>query len=121
LVEISRSIQVTVQVFAYLRDCLPAGVERGRIVVDVPEHADLRALFDYLGFDRCLPGDRRLVDELDSWQVSLNGEFVLDLKHELRSGDQVLVFPHIAGGSGADHKPCLQIMTAVYWSCHNGI
>lgn len=104
----SRSIQVTVQVFSYLRNCLPPGAERGRVVVDLPEYADLRVLFDQLGFDRCLPGGRRLIDELDSWQVSLNGEFVLDLARELRAGDQVLIFPHIAGGSGLGGKSCLQ-------------
>lgn len=109
MVETGPSVLVTVQVFAYLRDCLPPGAERGRVVVELPENTDLQVLFDRLGFDRCLPGGRRLVDELDSWQVSLNGEFVTDLRRELHSGDQVLVFPHIAGGCDTEDVPCLPI------------
>jgi molybdopterin converting factor small subunit len=89
---------VVVQVFSFLRDCLPPGAERGRVSVKLLESATLRDLLTHLDLNRCLSNGRRLEDELDSWQVSVNGEFIFDLNRELQSGDQVLIFPHLAGG-----------------------
>jgi molybdopterin converting factor small subunit len=91
-------MQVVVQVFSFLRDCLPAGAERGRVSVELTEGATLQDLITHLDLNRCLSDGRRLEDELESWQVSVNGEFTFDLKQELRPGDQVLIFPHLAGG-----------------------
>jgi molybdopterin converting factor small subunit len=91
-------MQVVVQVFSFLRDCLPPGAERGRVTVELPEGASVQNLFAQLELNRCLPDGRRLEDELNSWQVSVNGEFVFDLNGELQSGDRVLVFPSLAGG-----------------------
>jgi molybdopterin converting factor small subunit len=55
-------------------------------------------LFGRLGLGRCLGGEIDPQKFTNSWQVSVNGEFVLDLNTSIGEGDQVLVFPHIAGG-----------------------
>ena len=91
-------MQVDIQLFSFLRDCLPPGATRGRVTVELAAGATLQDLLDHLELNRCLSGGRRLEDELDSWQVSVNGDFVVDLDRELQPGDQILVFPHLAGG-----------------------
>lgn len=91
-------MQVEVQLFSFLRDCLPPDTERGRITVELSAGNTVDDLFKQLELNRCLPGDRSLEAELDSWQISVNGEFVSDLSRVLQPGDQVLVFPHMAGG-----------------------
>lgn len=91
-------MQVEVQLFSFLRDCLPKGAERGRMTVELKAGNTVKDLFDLLQIDRCMPDGRHLANELHSWQVSVNGEFLSDLSRELKPGDQVLVFPHMAGG-----------------------
>jgi molybdopterin converting factor small subunit len=91
-------MQVVVQLFSFLRDCLPPGTERGRVTVEMTTGSTAKDLFAQLELNRCLPGGRRIEDELTSWQVSVNGEFISDLNRVLHGGDHVMVFPHMAGG-----------------------
>jgi molybdopterin converting factor small subunit len=91
-------MQVHVQLFANLRDCLPEGSQRGKALVELPEPASLADLFDFLGVERCISGSNSFEEQLSAWQISLNGEFTQDLGASLHEGDQVIVFPHMAGG-----------------------
>jgi molybdopterin converting factor small subunit len=91
-------MKVYIQLFSTLRDCLPPEAERGRASLDLPEGASLEALFDQLGVERCLGKGQTFAAQIDSWQVSVNGEFTRDLSRALQDGDQVVVFPHMAGG-----------------------
>ena len=90
-------MKVQVQLFANLRDCLPEDAERGRAHVGLPEGASLIELFDSLGVERCISGGS-IAEHASAWQISVNGEFIQDLQLTLRDGDQVIVFPHMAGG-----------------------
>jgi molybdopterin converting factor small subunit len=93
-----RSINVQIQLLSILRACLPEGAERGQATVELPEGATLNDLFDQLRLERCLSGAASFAEQLDSWQISLNGAFTQDLDQILRDQDKVIVFPHIAGG-----------------------
>jgi len=91
-------LKIQVQLFSTLRDCLPTEAERGRALVNMPPGANLQDMFDRLGVDRCLGSGKTFAQQIDSWQVSVNGEFTRDLSRALQDGDQVVVFPHMAGG-----------------------
>jgi molybdopterin converting factor small subunit len=91
-------MKIQVQLFANLRECLPDHAERGRAVVEILDGSSLRDLFDHLGVDQCLGQNISLADQIESWQLSVNGEFTQDLDRVLMDRDQVIVFPHMAGG-----------------------
>jgi molybdopterin converting factor small subunit len=91
-------MKVQVQLFANLRECLPESAERGRADVNLPEGSSLIELFDVLGVERCMSGGASFEEQASAWQISVNGEFLQDLHLMLRDGDQVIVFPHMAGG-----------------------
>ncbi len=91
-------MKINVQLFSTLRECLPPATERGRLMVDLPVGASLQVLFDRLGVERCLGSGKTFAGQIDSWQISVNGEFTRDLGRLLQEGDQVIVFPHMAGG-----------------------
>mgnify|MGYP001263405095 CR=1 FL=1 len=91
-------MKVQVQLFSSLRSCLAPDAERGKVILELPEAANLRSLCNALEIERCLPASNGLEELLKSWQVSINNEFVLDLDHPLQDGDQVMIFPHMAGG-----------------------
>lgn len=77
-------MKVSVRLHAVLRDLLPGG--NGDI--DLPDGATVTALLDQLGIDAEL---REL--------VTVNGEQVADFESTgLREGDEVQVFPAVAGG-----------------------
>jgi molybdopterin converting factor small subunit len=91
-------MQIQIQLFANLRDCLPEGSQRGKALVELSEPASLADLFDFLDVERCISGSESFAEQISAWQISLNGEFTQDLGIELHDGDQVIVFPHMAGG-----------------------
>ena len=91
-------MKIQVQLFANLRECLPEGAERGRASIDLPEGGCLVDLFDALGVERCMSGGASFVEQASAWQISVNGEFTHDIHLTLYDGDQVIVFPHMAGG-----------------------
>lgn len=87
-------IQVQVQLFSTLRACLPPGSERGKATISLPEGATLRDLLTQLGVDEYLGYEAAQ----SGWQMMVSHQPVLDLQHVLQDGDQVMVFPAIAGG-----------------------
>jgi molybdopterin converting factor small subunit len=91
-------MKVDVQLFANLRDCLPEGSQRGKARVELLEPANLADLFEFLGVERCISATESFAAQISAWQISVNGEFTQDLGLELQDGDQVIVFPHMAGG-----------------------
>ena len=91
-------MDVNIQLFSILRECLPEGSERGRAVVVLQEGSRLMDLFDALDLKRCLSEGKDFVEQLNSWQISLNGEFLNDINVVLKDGDLVIIFPHMAGG-----------------------
>jgi molybdopterin converting factor small subunit len=91
-------IQVHVQPFSILRDCLPPGSERGQATVSLPEGATLADLATHLGIDRYLGCDAAELTATASWQVLVSGQFELDMRLALQDGDKVRIFPPISGG-----------------------
>jgi hypothetical protein len=68
-------MQIHVQLFSILRDCLPAGSERGQATVNLPEGATLADLVSRLGIDRHLGCNAAELTATASWQVLVSGQF----------------------------------------------
>ncbi len=99
-------MKVRVRLHAVLRDLLPAG--RGEI--ELPETACVKDLLDQLQIDEEL---REL--------VTVNGDQISDFSKQLSDGDDVQVFPAVAGG--AARSPYLDegirlFNTGQYFMCH---
>jgi molybdopterin converting factor small subunit len=91
-------IQIHVQLFSFLRDCLPPEAERGQATISLPEGATLANLTTHLGIDRRLGCAAMELTARASWQVMVSGQFELDMGRALQDGDQVRIFPPISGG-----------------------
>lgn len=91
-------MQIQVQLFSILRDCLPPEAERGQATVTLPGGATLSDLVTHLGIDRQLGYEAGEVTSKASWQVMVSGQFELDMGRVLKDGDQVSIFPPITGG-----------------------
>ncbi len=96
-------MQIHVQLFSILRDCLPPeaeaqGSSRGKATITLPEGATLADLVSHLGVDRHLGCTAAELTSKASWQVMVSGQFELDMEHVLQDGDQVRIFPPISGG-----------------------
>jgi molybdopterin converting factor small subunit len=91
-------MQIHVQLFSILRDCLPPGSERGQATVSLPDGATLADLASHLGIDRYLGCDAAELTATASWQVLVLGQFELDMDRVLQDGDEVRIFPPISGG-----------------------
>ena len=89
---------IQIQLFANLRDCLPSDSRRGKAEVEIPDGSNLQDLIDHLGIEQCLGEGVSIADQIESWQISIDGEFIHDLERVLTNGNQVIVFPHMAGG-----------------------
>lgn len=91
-------MQIQVQLFSFLRDCLPRDAEGDRATIGLPENATLSDLVKHLGIDRHLGFES--ADEIvkAGWQVMVSGQFELDMERILQDGDEIRIFPPIAGG-----------------------
>lgn len=91
-------MQVHVQLFSILRKCLPPDAERGHATITLPKGATLADLVTHLGIDRCLGYGAAELTSRASWQVLVSNQFELDMGRVLQDGDEVRIFPPIAGG-----------------------
>lgn len=91
-------MRIDVQIFSILRDCLPPDAERGQATLSLPEGATLADLVAHLGIDRRLGYGATDVVAKAGWQVIVSGKYEPDMERVLRDGDQVRIFPPVAGG-----------------------
>jgi len=91
-------MQVHVQLFSILRDCLPPDAQRGRATLTLPEGATLTDLVRHLGIDRHLGYQVSEVVGKAGWQVMVSGRYEADLGRVLQDGDEVLILPFVSGG-----------------------
>ncbi len=91
-------MKVQVQLFSILRDCLPVDAVRGCASLELAEGARLTDLIVELGIDRRLGHAAASLSTDAGWQVLVNGQFECDMSRPLAQGDQVQIFPPVAGG-----------------------
>lgn len=120
-------MEVQVQLFSILRDCLPpygglpssGGLPpdaqrlsgqpeatevqvraegQGQARLTLPQGTTLADLMVHLGIDCRLGFAPADVVERAGWQVTINGQYEANMERELREGDFVRVFPPVAGG-----------------------
>lgn len=91
-------MRVRLYAFSVLRECLPPDARQGQVEVDLPEGMTLRALIRRFGMDERLgvPPDGSLAQV--GWQVLVNGVYEEDPDRALADGDEVSIFPPMAGG-----------------------
>ena len=92
-------MRVHLRVFSYLREYLPPHSNvRGAVEFELPDQASLKDLFIALGFERHL-GMRIFDTEVDhTFQVLVNQMAVNDYAHPVVHGDEIALFPPMAGG-----------------------
>ncbi len=91
-------MKIQVQLFSILRDCLPPDAERGQATIALPDGATLADLVTHLGIDQQLGYSAPEIITRAAWQVVINGSFASDIERSLQDGDQVQIFPPLAGG-----------------------
>ena len=91
-------MQIQVQLLSILRECLPRDSERGQVVVTLPLEATLADLVAHLGVDRYLGFAAEDIVRKAGWQVMVSGQFEMDMGRVLQDGDEVRIFPPVAGG-----------------------
>jgi molybdopterin converting factor small subunit len=80
-------MQIRVKLMATLRSKLPAGASAGVAQLDVPPGSSVAAVLELLGIQG---GHIHL--------VTINGEMEPDRNRLLQDGDDIVVFPPVAGG-----------------------
>ncbi len=92
-------MKLKLRVFSYLREYLPPGANaRGEVELDLPDQASLKDLFIALGLDRRL-GPKIFEAEVGhTFQVMINRVAVNDYGRTLAEGDEIVLFPPMAGG-----------------------
>ena len=91
-------MRVQVKLFSILRDCLPPGAARNHTTIELEQGARLVDLITHLGIDRRLGHAAETLSTVAGWQVLINGQFESDMSRTLADGDQVQIFPPVAGG-----------------------
>jgi molybdopterin converting factor small subunit len=91
-------MEIHVQLFSILRDCLPPDARRGKATVHLPQGATLADLAAHLGIDRHLGCQASELTSTAGWQVLVSGAFEWDMGRALRDGDEVSIFPPVSGG-----------------------
>jgi thiamine biosynthesis protein ThiS len=77
-------VEIHLQLYSVLREKLPSNA-KGRAVLQLEDGITLADLLEQLNIVR------RVV-------ISVNGEHIVDLSHQLRDGDEVKIFSSISGG-----------------------
>ena len=90
--------EVSIQVLSILRKCMPPEARDGRMQLSLPDAATLGDLISHLEFDRCMGTTVEEFLERSGWQILVNGRPQREIDRALREGDQVQVFPPMAGG-----------------------
>ena len=91
-------MKVQVQLFSFLRECLPPSAERGRAEIDLPEGATIRDLFLQLGLHKGMQSNILESKLADVFEVTVNGASEGNYDRRLQGGDKVVMFPPMAGG-----------------------
>lgn len=91
-------MQIEVQLFSILKECLPPGTRGGQASITLPDGSTLADLVSSLGVDRRLGQAAEDVVGRAGWQVIVSGKFEPDPGRVLVDGDQVRIFPPVAGG-----------------------
>jgi molybdopterin converting factor small subunit len=80
-------MKITVKLMAALRSKLPPGSQGGKAELDVEPHTTVAGVLDQLGIGH---GHVHL--------VMINGTMETDRQKALHDGDELVVFPPVAGG-----------------------
>jgi molybdopterin converting factor small subunit len=91
-------MKVQVQLFSFLRECLPPSAERGRAEVELPDQATIRDLFLQLGLHKSMQSNILESKLADVFEVTVNGASEVNYDRHLQDGDKVVMFPPMAGG-----------------------
>ena len=91
-------MQIDLQLFSVLRECLPPGAEKGRTRVTLPEGASLADMIAEVGIDRHLNVAAQEVSTTAGWQVMVSGSYEPEMTRILKDGDRVQILPPMAGG-----------------------
>jgi molybdopterin converting factor small subunit len=91
-------MQIHVQLFSILRECLPPGSQRGKATITLPEGATLADLVTHLGIDRRLGFEAIDLPVKAGWQVMVDGNYEPDMGRVLHDGERVMILPPISGG-----------------------
>jgi len=96
-------MKINLKLFSILRDCLPAEAKQGQATIELPEEVTLSDLVTHLEIDQRLGYLAQEIVTRAGWQVIVNGAFERDMARLLQDGDQVQIFPPVAGGCGQDN------------------
>lgn len=92
-------MKVKLHFFSYLREYLPPQSNaRGELELWLPDQSSLRDLFTTLGFDQRLEKEIFVAEVGYTFQVLINQVAVHDYTHALADGDEIVLFPPMAGG-----------------------
>jgi molybdopterin converting factor small subunit len=96
---LKRFMKVKVHFFSYLREYLPPqSSARGELELWLPDQSSLKDMFIALGFDRRLGKEIFDAEVGHTFQVLINQVAVHDYAHALADGDEIVLFPPMAGG-----------------------
>lgn len=91
---------VHLRAFSYLREYLPAGSSaRGAVDLELPEPATLKDLFIALGLEQRLGAKIFAAPVEHTFQVLVNHVAAHHYAQPLADGDEIAMFPPMAGGS----------------------
>ena len=89
-------MDMSIEFFSLLRDCLPQG--KGRGSVSMVDGSTLNDLMIDLGIDKRLGQTPNSIIKGNAWVIMVNCRFENNLNRVLKAGDKVQIFPSVAGG-----------------------
>jgi molybdopterin converting factor small subunit len=91
-------MQVQVQLFSILRECLPSDAQRGTASIALTDGATLADLITQLEIDQKLGLTPERITSQAGWQVLISDRFEADMGRNLQDGDEVKILPPVSGG-----------------------